>query len=192
MKGEDISILLSLMQSGVVARLKKGMREVDQMTTWIFAGVNRKDRLAPEGLSRFVAFDFNPTPRRINAEPGSSVPRSAVTIRRSPNRATRKQNAPNNAALTIKITNTSNASAIAGPSPSKRSAGATASASVNNATADRSSNSATSMSVSPSALSRAPASRHISVETAMLVAVSATETNMLGTRSRSSTHTQSR
>ena len=36
------------MQSGVVARLKKGMREVDQMTSRIFAGVNRQDRLPQE------------------------------------------------------------------------------------------------------------------------------------------------
>ncbi len=28
------------------------------MTTWIFAGVNRKDRLSPELLSRFVSFDL--------------------------------------------------------------------------------------------------------------------------------------
>ena len=53
-------MLLSLMQSGVVARLKKGMRVVDQMTTWIFTGVNRRDRLPPELLSRFVTFDFKP------------------------------------------------------------------------------------------------------------------------------------
>ena len=28
------------------------------MTTWIFAGVNRRDRLPQELLSRFVTFDF--------------------------------------------------------------------------------------------------------------------------------------
>ena len=33
MKAEDFSVLLSLMQSGVVARLKRGMREVERMTT---------------------------------------------------------------------------------------------------------------------------------------------------------------
>ena len=32
MKTEDYSVLLSLMQSGVVARMKKGMRNVNQMT----------------------------------------------------------------------------------------------------------------------------------------------------------------
>ena len=63
MKGEDFSVLLSLMQSGVVARLKKGMREVDQMTTSIFADVNRRDRLPLEPLSRFVTFDFRPYTR---------------------------------------------------------------------------------------------------------------------------------
>ena len=28
------------------------------MTTWVFAGVNRKDRLPPELLPRFDSFDF--------------------------------------------------------------------------------------------------------------------------------------
>ena len=36
MKAEDYSVLLSLMQSGVVARLKKGLRDINQMTTWVF------------------------------------------------------------------------------------------------------------------------------------------------------------
>jgi Holliday junction DNA helicase RuvB len=58
MSAQDFSVLLSLMQSGTVARLKKGMRSHEQMTTWVFAGVNRKDRLPPELLSRFVQFDF--------------------------------------------------------------------------------------------------------------------------------------
>jgi len=58
MNREDFSVLLSLMQSGVVARLKKGMREVEQMTTTVFAGCNQRDRLPPELLSRFVEFSF--------------------------------------------------------------------------------------------------------------------------------------
>ncbi|MBI2918924.1 MAG: minichromosome maintenance protein MCM [Chloroflexi bacterium] len=58
MKAEDFSVLFSLMQSGVVARLKKGMREVEHMVTWVFAGCNRRDRLPPELLSRFVEFHF--------------------------------------------------------------------------------------------------------------------------------------
>ena len=60
MKAEGFSVLLSLMQSGVVARLKKGMRDVETMTTWVFAGCNRRDRLPPELLSRFVEFQFTP------------------------------------------------------------------------------------------------------------------------------------
>lgn len=60
MRGEDFSVLLSLMSSGVVARLKKRMREVEQMTTWVFAGCNRQDRLPPELLSRFLVFRFHP------------------------------------------------------------------------------------------------------------------------------------
>ncbi len=58
MKGEDFSVLLSLMQSGVVARMKKGLRDVNQMTTWVFAGVNQSNKLPPELLSRFITFKF--------------------------------------------------------------------------------------------------------------------------------------
>ena len=58
MGGQDFSVLLSLMQRGIVARLKRGMRSHEQMTTWVFAGVNRKDRLPPELLSRFITLDF--------------------------------------------------------------------------------------------------------------------------------------
>ena len=60
MSAHDFSVLLSLMQSGTVARLKKGMRSHEQMVTWVFAGVNRKHRLPPELLSRFIVFDFQP------------------------------------------------------------------------------------------------------------------------------------
>ena len=60
MSTQDYSVLLSLMQSGTVARLKKGMRYHEQMTTRVFAGVNRKDRLPSELLSRFITFDFKP------------------------------------------------------------------------------------------------------------------------------------
>ena len=37
---QDFSVLLSLMQSGTVARLKKGMRSYELIPTWVFAGVN--------------------------------------------------------------------------------------------------------------------------------------------------------
>jgi len=49
----DMSVLLSLMESGVVARLKKRMREIERMTTWIFGGANRDDHIWPELKSRF-------------------------------------------------------------------------------------------------------------------------------------------
>jgi hypothetical protein len=51
-----------------VARLKKEMRSHEEMMTWIFAGVNRKDRLPPELLSRFIVFEFN---LQVPARPGS-------------------------------------------------------------------------------------------------------------------------
>ncbi len=56
-----------------LARLKKGMREVDQMTTWIFAGVNQRDRRPPELWSRFVTFDFKPYTREEFLEVAEAV-----------------------------------------------------------------------------------------------------------------------
>jgi len=51
----DMSVLLSLMESGIVARLKKRMREMERMTTWIFGGANRDTNMWPELKSRFFA-----------------------------------------------------------------------------------------------------------------------------------------
>jgi len=70
---KDFSVLLSLMQSGVVARLKKGMREVEQMVRWVFAGCNRQDRLPPELLSWFVEFQFTPYSREEFIEVAAAV-----------------------------------------------------------------------------------------------------------------------
>jgi len=49
----DMSVLLSLMQSGIVARLKKRMREMERMTTWVFGGANRDTNMWAELKSRF-------------------------------------------------------------------------------------------------------------------------------------------
>jgi Holliday junction DNA helicase RuvB len=49
----DMSILLSLMESGVIARLKKRMREIEKIKTWVFAAANRDERIWPELKSRF-------------------------------------------------------------------------------------------------------------------------------------------
>ncbi len=49
----DMSILLSLMESGVIARMKKRMREIEKMKTWVFAAANRDERIWPELKSRF-------------------------------------------------------------------------------------------------------------------------------------------
>ena len=51
----DMSVLLSLMESGVVTRLKKRMRETEQMTTWVFGGANRDGGIWPELKSRFFS-----------------------------------------------------------------------------------------------------------------------------------------
>ena len=49
------SILLSLMESGIVARLKKRMREIETMTTTLFAAANRDNTMWPELKSRFFS-----------------------------------------------------------------------------------------------------------------------------------------
>jgi len=51
----DMSVLLSLMESGVVARLKKRMREMEKITTWVFGGANRDNNIWPELKSRFFS-----------------------------------------------------------------------------------------------------------------------------------------
>jgi MoxR-like ATPase len=53
MNRADMSILLSLMESGIVARLKKRMRELESMKTWVFAAANRDEHIWPELKSRF-------------------------------------------------------------------------------------------------------------------------------------------
>jgi len=49
------SILLSLMESGIVARLKKRMREIETITTTVFAAANRDANMWPELKSRFFS-----------------------------------------------------------------------------------------------------------------------------------------
>ncbi len=49
----DQSVLLSLMEGGVVARLKKRMREMERMKTWVFGAANRDDGIWKELRSRF-------------------------------------------------------------------------------------------------------------------------------------------
>jgi Holliday junction DNA helicase RuvB len=53
MSMDDMSVLLSLMESGTVTRLKKRMRESEQMMTWVFAGANRAEHIWPELRIRF-------------------------------------------------------------------------------------------------------------------------------------------
>jgi len=51
---DDVSCLLSWMESGVMAVTKHGLRKVVQGKSWVFASANRVDRLAKELLSRFL------------------------------------------------------------------------------------------------------------------------------------------
>lgn len=64
MKYEEYSVLLSLMQSGTIAIMKRKKLVKTSVSTRVFAGVNRKDRLPPELLSRFITFDFKPYTRQ--------------------------------------------------------------------------------------------------------------------------------
>ena len=50
--------VLSLQHSGGVARLRQGGRDINQMTSWFVAGVNRSEELPPERLSRYVTVNF--------------------------------------------------------------------------------------------------------------------------------------
>jgi len=58
MDGKDQSVLLSLMETGIVARLKKNMREKVKLDTVVFATCNRVEKLPPELASRFWVVHF--------------------------------------------------------------------------------------------------------------------------------------
>jgi Holliday junction DNA helicase RuvB len=51
---KDLSVLLTLMESGTVSRLKKRMTEEEQLTCWVFAGANSVAKLPTELKSRFL------------------------------------------------------------------------------------------------------------------------------------------
>jgi len=55
---ENLTALLSLMQSGIVSVTKYRRRYVKQFTTWVFASANRISKLPPELLSRFLPIKF--------------------------------------------------------------------------------------------------------------------------------------
>ena len=51
---KELSVLLTLMESGIVSRLKKRMTEAEQLTCWVFAGANTVDKIPTELKSRFL------------------------------------------------------------------------------------------------------------------------------------------
>jgi Holliday junction DNA helicase RuvB len=55
---EDLSILLSLMQTGFISETKYSRRRSKTLSTKVIAAANRIDRLPPELLSRFVKLRF--------------------------------------------------------------------------------------------------------------------------------------
>jgi Holliday junction DNA helicase RuvB len=56
----DLSVLLTLMESGRVVVATHNRREEVKMKTWVFAGCNRLKRLSPELLDRFLKFHLRP------------------------------------------------------------------------------------------------------------------------------------
>lgn len=50
----DMDVLLSLMEGGLVTRLKKNMREQVRLRTWVFAGANSDRYISNAMTSRFV------------------------------------------------------------------------------------------------------------------------------------------
>ncbi len=57
---EDLSTLLSLMESGLVSITKGNRQEVIRMKTWVFAGGNSLKSIAPELASRFHIVHMEP------------------------------------------------------------------------------------------------------------------------------------
>jgi Holliday junction DNA helicase RuvB len=56
----DLSVLLTLMESGRVVVATHNRREEVKMKTWVFAGANRLKKLSPELLDRFLKFHLRP------------------------------------------------------------------------------------------------------------------------------------
>ena len=52
----NVSALLSLMETGILAEVKYNKRRQGQFNCWVMAGCNNEDRIPPEILSRFGAF----------------------------------------------------------------------------------------------------------------------------------------
>jgi holliday junction DNA helicase RuvB len=77
MNMNDYSALLSLMETGEVTRLKKGMTDEVRIKTWVFAAVNRDDKLPRELMSRFLPWYL----REYNEQEFKEVARS-VLVRR--------------------------------------------------------------------------------------------------------------
>ena len=55
---ENLTALLSLMQTGIISVTKYRRRFSKQFTTWVFASANRIDKIPPELMSRFLPIRF--------------------------------------------------------------------------------------------------------------------------------------
>jgi len=55
---KDYSVLISLMETGVVSELLAGRTETVQLKTWVFASANDQSKLPPELRSRFMRFNL--------------------------------------------------------------------------------------------------------------------------------------
>ena len=60
MNAEDLTTLLSLMETGIVKETKYGKTREIRLRTWVFAAGNRADSIPPEIMSRFMVFHIPP------------------------------------------------------------------------------------------------------------------------------------
>lgn len=58
MQMKDYSVLISLMETGVVSELLAGRTETVKLKTWVFAAANKVSKLPPELRSRFLRFNL--------------------------------------------------------------------------------------------------------------------------------------
>ena len=75
----DLSVLLSLMETGIVTRLKHKMRESEKLQTWVFGAANRDHMLPPELKSRFLKFYL----REYTTQEFLEITRAVLTKRES-------------------------------------------------------------------------------------------------------------
>jgi Holliday junction DNA helicase RuvB len=59
MQMKDYSVLISLMETGVISELLAGRTQTVKLKTWVFATANDQSKLPPELRSRFIRFNLD-------------------------------------------------------------------------------------------------------------------------------------